>query len=465
MSEGTQTKSAVKTGGKNAMLFVLITVMVNSIGFGIMIPVLPDLLKELTDLPNNEAVLYGMWLTFVFALFQFICMPIVGGLSDRYGRRPIMLLSLLGLGIDYFIMGFAPTVAFLFLGRIIAGAFGATFSTANAYIADISPPETRAQNFGLVGAAFGVGFMLGPVVGGLIGDSFGPRAPFIAAGIISLLNVLYGYIFLPETLPEDKRRPFDWKRSNPFGSIKSLGRIKGVKGLIFILFLLATAHTVYPSTYAFSTMEGLGWSSGDVGISLGAFGIASMIVQGGLIRIIIPKVGLFWAGTIGMVSAVIAYTMMGSANAGWIIYAAGPFAALAGLYGPALNNMMSSRISESEQGELQGAIGAAQGLALMIGPFMMSGAFWYFGDTANKSGALDSFPANIIYIARHGFGGDQPYVPGAPFLVAASLALISFALFAGLTSKADRNARYRPGTSPKMPQEDAAPDPAQVLDQ
>ncbi len=455
----------LKSHSKNAMLFVLITVMVNSIGFGIMIPVLPDLLKELTGLPNNQAALYGMWLTFVFALFQFICMPIVGGLSDRFGRRPIMLLSLFGLGIDYFIMGFAPTIAFLFLGRIIAGAFGATFSTANAYIADISPPETRAQNFGLVGAAFGVGFMLGPVVGGLIGDSFGPRAPFIAAGIISLLNVLYGYIFLPETLAHDKRRPFSWKRSNPFGAMKSLGRIKGVKSLIFILFLLAMAHTVYPSTYAFSTMEGLGWTSGDVGISLGAFGIASMIVQGGLIRIIIPKTGLFWAGTIGMISAVIAYTMMGSANAGWIIYAAGPAAALAGLYGPALNNMMSSRISESEQGELQGAIGAAQGLALMIGPFMMSGAFWYFSDTDNKTGSLDTFPANIGNIIKHVAGGDIPYVPGAPFLVAATLALVSFGLFAMVTTKPDRNTRYNPGSSPEMSEEEAALNPAQVIDQ
>ena len=211
-----------KVHSKNAMMFVLITVMINSIGFGIMIPVLPDLLKLLTNLPNNEAALYGMWLTFVFALFQFICMPIVGGLSDRYGRRPIMLLSLFGLAIDYFIMGFAPTVAFLFIGRIIAGAFGATLTTANAYIADISPPETRAQNFGLVGASFGIGFMLGPVIGGVIGDWLGPRAPFIAAGIISLLNVCYGLIFLPETLAPEKRRAFSWRRSNPLGSLMSL---------------------------------------------------------------------------------------------------------------------------------------------------------------------------------------------------------------------------------------------------
>ena len=441
--------SAPAVNSKNALLFVLITVMINSIGFGIMIPVLPDLLKELTDLPNNQAAIWGMWLTFVFAFFQFVCMPIVGGLSDRFGRRPIMLFSLFGLGLDYFIMGLAPTVWFLFLGRIIAGAFGATFSTANAYIADISPPETRAQNFGLVGASFGVGFMLGPVIGGLIGDSLGPRAPFIAAGIISLINVIYGYIFLPETLPQEKRRNFSLRRSNPWGSIQSLSRIKGVKGLIFILFLLAMAHTVYPTTYTFSTQEGLGWTSGDVGLSLGAFGVASMIVQGGLIRIIIPKIGLFWAGAIGIVSAVVAYTILGSANKGWIIYAAGPFAALAGLYGPSLTNMMSSRISESEQGELQGAIGAAQGLALMIGPFLMAGMFWYFGDRGNKVAELDSFPKNIIDIGTHILTSSPiPYIPGAPFLMASALALISFLIFSIITTKDDRDARYAPDNAP-----------------
>jgi len=436
---------AKTVNSKNAIIFVLITVMINSIGFGILIPVLPDLLKELTGLANNEAVVYGMWLTFVFALFQFICMPIVGGLSDRFGRRPVMLLSLFGLGLDYFIMGFAPTVWFLFLGRIIAGALGATFSTANAYIADISPPETRAQNFGLVGAAFGLGFMLGPVIGGIIGNELGPRAPFIAAGILSLINVVYGYVFLPETLAMDKRRPFSWKRSNPFGSIASLGRVKGVKGLIFILFLLAAGHTVYPTTYTFSTQEAFNWTSGDVGYSLGAFGIASLIVQGGLIRIIIPKVGLFWAGTIGILSAVIAYAMMGSADKGWIIYAAGPFAAFAGLYGPSLTNMMSSRISDSEQGELQGAIGAAQGLALMIGPFLMAGMFWYFGDAGNKTEAgLVTFPGNFIKITQHIIANAPiPYIPGAPFLMAATLALTSFLIFCLITNKDDRQARHK----------------------
>ena len=457
--------SKARPAGKNALIFVLITVMINSIGFGIMIPVLPDLLKMLTDLPNNEAVLYGLGLTFVFALFQFFCMPIVGNLSDRFGRRPIMLLSLLGLGIDYFIMGFAPTVAFLFLGRIVAGAFGATFSTANAYIADISPPETRAQNFGLVGASFGVGFMLGPVIGGLIGNELGPRAPFIAAGILSLLNVVYGFIFLPETLSEENRRPFDWKRANPLGSILILGRIKGVKSLIFILFLLAMAHTVYPTTYAFSTQEGLGWTSGDVGLSLGAFGIASMIVQGGLIRIIIPKVGLFWAGAIGIVSAVIAYTTLGTADKGWIIYAAGPFAAFAGLYGPALTNMMSERISASEQGDLQGAIGAAQGLAMMIGPFLMTIAFWYFADRDNLANTpLEGFPQGIINMALHIIGDKPvPYMPGAPFIMAASLVLIGLILFLFVTTKEDRQARYKPeGDSTSMATDEPSEEQSQA---
>lgn len=418
---------AKKAHSKNALIFVLITVMINSIGFGIIIPVLPDLLVELTSLSLNEAAIHGGRLTFVFALMQFISMPIVGALSDRFGRRPIMLLSLFGLALDYFLMGFAPTIALLYLGRIIAGGLGATFSTANAYIADITPPETRAQNFGLVGAAFGVGFMIGPAIGGVLGDVNGifgayasPRLPFIAAGVISLMNVVYGFIFLPETLSEENRREFKWSRANPFGALKSLGRVTGVKSLIFVLFVLAVAHTAYPSAYAFSTMEKLDWDSGDVGVSLFAFGMASMIVQGGLIRIIIPKIGLFWAGVMGMVSASIAYTGIGLANAGWVVYAMGPFAAFAGLYNPALSNMMSSRISASEQGELQGAIGAAQGLALMIGPLAMTMSFNYFAKPR---------PSDI------------PYYPGAPFYLAGALAVIALITYMFVTTKEDRKVK------------------------
>ncbi len=414
----------MKTDIRNryALAFVLITVMINSIGFGIIIPVLPDLVRELTDIPDNQIAIHMGGLTFVFAVFQFICMPIIGGLSDRYGRRPIMLLSLFGLGIDYLIMGFAPMIAILYFGRIVAGALGATFTTANAYIADVSPPETRAQNFGLVGAAFGVGFMLGPAIGGVLGDETkflgelaSPRLPFIAAGILSMLNVVFGFLVLPETLAKENRRPFSLKRSNPVGAVAALGRVSGARGLIFVLFVLATAHTVYPTTYTLSTQVKLGWTSGDVGLSLLAFGIASFIVQGGLIRIIIPKTGLFWAALIGMVSTIIAYAGMGFATKGWMIYAMGPFAAFAGLYNPALNNMMSSRISKSEQGELQGAIGAAQGMAMMVGPLLMSAAFVTF--------AAKDF---------------QFYQPGAPFILASMLSIFALLIYFKVTNQGDR---------------------------
>jgi DHA1 family tetracycline resistance protein-like MFS transporter len=421
-----------KPHSKNALIFVLITVIINSIGFGIIIPVLPDLLKELTGLANSEAIIHGVWLTFVFALMQFFCMPIIGAMSDRYGRRPIMLLSLFGLSLDYFLMGFAPTIAFLYAGRMIAGALGATFSTANAYIADISPPETRAQNFGLVGAMFGVGLMLGPVIGGLLGE-YGPRIPFIAAGIISMLNVIYGFFFLPETLTPENRRPFEWSRANPFGAVKSLARIRGVKGLIFVVFVLAMAHTVYPSTYTFTMNEALGWGPKEVGWSLGAFGVASIIVQGGLIRIIMPMTGLFWATMIGILAAIIAYAGFGVANAGWLVYVMGIFSAFAGLYGPALNNMMSTRINKSEQGELQGAIGAAQGLALMIGPLMMGYTFNHFGGASS-----------------------DPYLPGAPFLLASLMSLIALMVFILTTTKEDRTRALPKDESPDLDNQDTS---------
>ncbi len=406
-----------------AISFVLVAVMINAIGFGIIIPVLPDLVRDLLPaLPEYKLGRYMAGMTMIFAVMQFIFMPIIGALSDAYGRRPVMLLSLFGLAIDYFIMGFAPVIAVVFLGRGIAGAFGATFSTANAYMADVSPPETRAQNFALVGAAFGVGFMIGPAIGGILGDPdkilgelAGPRLPFFVAGAIAMLNVAFGLFVLPETLKEENRRPFKWARANPLGSLRALRNVPNAKGLIFVLFLLAAAHTVYPTTYTISTETKLGWTSGDVGYSLLAFGIASFAVQGGLIRVVLPKTGLFFGAIIGMIAAIIAYLGMGLANAGWMIYAMGPFAALAGFYNPALNNMMSSRVSASEQGELQGAIGAAQGLALISGPLIMGPAFEVFAKE-----------------------GTSYYEPGAPFIAAFALSVIAMGTFFLITTKEDR---------------------------
>ena len=406
---------------RNALVFVLLTVAINAVGFGILVPVLPDLIKELTGLENNASAIHLGWMTFTFALLQFICMPIAGGLSDAFGRRPVMLTSVGALALDYLLMALAPTVAILYVGRAISGAFGANFATANAYMSDISPPEKRAQNFGLVGAAFGTGFIIGPVLGGWIGQ-LGPRAPFFAAAAICGLNFIYGLLVLPETLSTAKRRTFDIRRSNFVGSVKALGRISGVRGLILVFFGLALAHTVYPSTYTLSTMEALGWTSADVGNSLGAFGLAQLFVQGYLIRIIVPRIGVYWAGIIGMAGAVVAYTVLGIADAGWIVYAAGPFAALAGLYGPALTNMMSVRISESEQGELQGAIGAAQALAMMIGPLVLTWVFYLFADR-------DTAPI---------------YLPGMPFLVAAVLAVLSLTVFVLVTTESDRRIRDLP---------------------
>ncbi|WP_017931664.1 TCR/Tet family MFS transporter [Robiginitomaculum antarcticum] len=432
--------AAPRTAGKNALAFVLITVLINAIGFGIIIPVLPDLVGELTGAKENLIGLHMAGLTFIWALLQFIFMPIIGALSDKYGRRPIMLLSLFGLGIDYFLMAFAPAIAILYVGRAVSGAFGATFSTANAYIADVTPPERRAQNFGLVGAAFGAGFVLGPAIGGILGDPTGilgdlagPRVPFFAAGVLSIINVIFGYIVLPETLAQKDRRDFSWARANALGALKSLKKIRGAQGLIFVLFLLATAHTVYPTTYTISMQTKLDWTSGDVGWSLFAFGIAQIIVQGLLIRWIIPKTGLFWAAIIGIITAAIGYAMMGGAWAGWVVYAAGPFAAMAGLYGPAINNMISSRLSKSEQGELQGAIGAAQGLAMMVGPILMGVSFFYF--------------------AQRGSGH---YHPGAPFSVAVLLVIMAFIALILVTTQADRRAKApkaEPGVDPAaMPQ-------------
>lgn len=399
---------------RNAMIFVLLTVAINSIGFGIMVPVLPELIRELTGLPNNQTAVHLAAMTFVFAVMQFICMPIAGALSDRFGRRPIMLGSVGALAIDYLLMALAPTVALLYLGRAISGAFGATFSTANAYISDISPPERRAQDFGLVGAMFGVGFMLGPVIGGWLGES-GPRVPFFAASAICALNFVYGAIFLPETLKDENRRDFRWARANAIGAVKSLGRMQGVKGIIFVMFILGIAHTAYPTTYTLTVEEQLGWGPGEVGTSLGAFALASIFAQGVLIRAIIPALGLFRSAMFGILSAVIAYAVLGNATSGWIVYVAGPFAALAGIYGPALTNMASSSLKGDEQGELQGALGAAQGLALMIGPLAMGGAFYLFGNM--DTSAL--------------------YKPGAPFILSALLALFSFVfVFFAFRSKA-----------------------------
>ncbi|MEP7259398.1 MAG: TCR/Tet family MFS transporter, partial [Flavitalea sp.] len=273
-----------------AMSFIFITLLIDVTGLGIIIPVLPTLIRELIHGDLSLASEYAGWLTFAYAIMQFICAPLIGNLSDKFGRRPVLLASLLGFGIDYIFLAFAPTIAWLFVGRLIAGITGASFSTATAYIADISPPEKRAQNFGMVGAAFGLGFIIGPVMGGLLGQ-FGSRVPFFVAAGLSLLNAAYGYFILPESLSKEHRREFDWKRANPLGSLLQLKKYPAILGLISSITLLYIASHAVQSAWAYYNMWKFSWNEAWVGYSLGFVGLMVAIVQGGLIRIVIPKIG------------------------------------------------------------------------------------------------------------------------------------------------------------------------------
>jgi DHA1 family tetracycline resistance protein-like MFS transporter len=284
---------------RHAALFVAITVLLDTIGFGLIIPVMPTLLTELIGKSVSEAAIYGGWLAFVYAIMQFVCAPILGNLSDRFGRRPVLLAAIGALGVDYLILGFAPTIGWLFLGRAIAGIAGASFTPAYAYIADVSPPEKRAQNFGVVGAAFGLGFILGPAVGGLLG-TLGARAPFFVAAGVSLLNFAYGFFVLKESLPVEKRRPFELRRANPVGMLLQMRKQPVVLGLLGALFIWMIGHQVMPSTWSFYTKFRFGWSEAMIGASLATVGVIMAVSQAVLPRVLVPKLGERRAALLGI---------------------------------------------------------------------------------------------------------------------------------------------------------------------
>ncbi|MEP7164992.1 MAG: TCR/Tet family MFS transporter [Ferruginibacter sp.] len=378
---------------KAAIGFIFITLMIDVTGLGLIIPVLPKIILQLIHGNISDASRYGGWLTFSYAIMQFLFAPVLGGLSDKFGRRPVLLFSLFGFGLDYLFLSFAPTIGWLFLGRAIAGITGASFTTATAYIADISTPENRAQNFGMVGVAFGLGFIIGPVIGGFLG-SFGPRIPFMFAAGLSFLNWLYGYFILPESLSKENRRAFSWKRANPLGTVRQLRKYKGLGGLIasFILIYLA-AHAVQ-SNWSYFSIEKFNWDEKMIGISLGVVGLLVAIVQGGLIRIINPRLGNEKSVYVGLLLYAIGLLLFAFASQSWMMFVFLIPYCMGGIAGPALQSIISGSVPANEQGELQGGLTSLISLTSIAGPLMMTGLFSYF----TKPGAPIHFSGAAFFM-------------------------------------------------------------------
>ena len=365
------------TNRSAAIGFIFITLLIDVTGIGLIIPVVPGLIEQLIHGSISDASRYSGWLAFAYAIMQFLFAPLLGNLSDKYGRRPVLLLSLLGLGIDYIFLAMAPSIGWLFVGRIIAGFAGASFTTATAYIADISTPQNRAQNFGMVGAAFGLGFILGPVIGGLLGE-YGVRVPFIVAACLSLVNCLYGYFVLPESLAIENRREFQWKRANPIGSLKQLQKYPAVGGLILSFFLIYLASNAVQSTWSFFGIKQFNWTPKIIGLSLGLVGLLVGAVQGGLIRIVNPWLGNKKSVYAGLALYAIGLFLFSIATQSWMMFLFLVPYCLGGICGPALQSIISGQVPANEQGELQGGLTSVMSLTNIIGPILMTSLFSYF---------------------------------------------------------------------------------------
>ena len=382
------------TTKKRASRFVLLTVLIYALGFGIVVPVLPDLIRHLAKVDASEAARIGAWIGATYGLFSVLFMPMVGNLGDRFGRRPIFLISLFAFGADFLLMGFAPSIGWLFLGRALAGGLGAVFGPANAAMADMSTPEDRAASFGKVGAAFGLGFMLGPVLGGFLGE-FGPRIPFFVAGGLAFANGIYGWFVFPETMRKDQQRPFEWKRANPLGAFASLRRINGIIPIAFIYFLWAIASSVYPASWSFFAPIQYNWDSRMVGISLGVVGVSMVVFQAFVIRPAIARFGERKTAYIGMASGIFGYLCIAFIPYGGIILVLFLVNGFSGMGPPALNAMMSKRAPPSQQGELQGLVGSLSALAMMLAQLMFNFTLAAFTEV----GAAIRFPGAPFFIA------------------------------------------------------------------
>lgn len=388
-----------------AVIFIVVTMVIDAMGIGLIIPVMPDLLQEVGAADLSKAALWGGVLTTVFAVMQFCFGPVIGGLSDWLGRRPVFLVSLVVLALDYLVMALAGSLWLLIVGRIIGGITAATQATANAYMADISAPEDRAANFGLLGAAFGVGFVLGPLIGGVLAE-FGTRAPFYAAAILSGLNAVFGFFVLRETLSKSHRRRFDFRRANPLVSFRQLGRLPGIGALLGVYFIYQVAFTVYPAVWSFFGKERFGWDPATIGLSLGLFGIMLAVVQGVLIRPILRFLGERGTVIYGHGFDICAFLAFAFITSGALALILTPLAALAAVITPALQGIMSKAVGPDAQGELQGVLTSLSALAMIFSPLLMTGTFAAF--------TAETAPV---------------YLPGAPFLLSAGLVAVALLIF------------------------------------
>jgi DHA1 family tetracycline resistance protein-like MFS transporter len=379
------------------LTFILITVVIDAMGIGLIMPVMPDLIQEVEGRDLAMAAVWGGVLTTIFAAMQFLFGPTIGSLSDRFGRRTVLLWSLVFMAFDYVLMAVAGTIWLLVIGRLIGGITAATQSTASAYVADISTPEQKAVNFGRIGAAFGIGFVFGPMLGGVLAE-FGTRAPFWAAAVLAGSNAVFGYFVLPETVTDKIRRKFEWRRANPLGAFKSIGSLPGLKRLMLIHFVYTIAFFVYPGVWAYFGVARFGWGPGMIGLSLGVFGIGIAVVQGLLMKPILDRVGERKAVILGLSIDIVAFGLLGFLTNGWLALALIPLTALGSIAGPALQGIMSRTATDDQQGELQGLVASIAAVATIIAPLLVTQTFYYF--------TSDTAPV---------------YMPGAPFLVSAFL--------------------------------------------
>ncbi|MTH95129.1 MFS transporter [Roseibium sp. RKSG952] len=399
-------ESNSKNNNRYALFFIFTVVFVNSLGASMVMPVLPSFITNLTGGTIGQAASWGGILTGMYAVIMFLAGPAVGNLSDKHGRRPVILLSLGLLVLDYIIMALAPDLFWLFAGRILSGFSAATFAVSSAFIADVSEKQDRAANFGLIGAGFGLGFVIGPAIGGLIVE-LGLRAPFYAAAIINAASLLYGVAVLPETLGMDKRRSFTWKCANPFMALKPLAVPGKQRPLLLALLFYMLAQNVYPAVWAYFTEGTLGWKPAQIGISLAFYGFSYTFVQGYLTRVLSRKLGLNTTLALGMLSGIIALGILAITSQTWLAFAVIPIAALGALSSPAFNGILANRTSDNAQGDLQGIVAALAGISLIFSPLVMTQVYHVF-----------TTPQTLIQF------------PGAPFALAAALLIAAILLVA-----------------------------------